>query len=334
MPPRSDYARHIAQDEPLAIYLLVSVETTLLNEAVRNLRRRVLTAAPDFNRNEFRAGTPIAEVIQAARMMPMMAQKRWVALENVDKCKAAELAPLLDYLASPSPSTTLCLSATKVNGNTKWVKELIKQKAYFTLQPPSQRDLPQWLFKRAEDKGYGIDRDAAAYLADLIGSDVGALDMALEQLWTHANAQTISHADVDALIAPTRVRSIFELVDAIGRRDLGNASLLLRRAIDGGEAALRVLAMITRQFRSILQTKILKAGGASKPEIARSAKVAPFLVDSLLQQARRYDTHELYAALDAAARADIRIKSTSLSHGVILDHLLIEVMQVTGSLPK
>lgn len=126
-------------------------------------------------------------------------------------------------------------------------------------------------------------------------------------------------------MAPTRVHSIFELADAIGARDLPKASLLLRNAIDSGEAALRVLSMISRQFRLLLKVKAL-GGAAGGPNAAKELGVAPFLVRGLVQQARRYQTPELWRAINAAARADERLKSTRLNHGVVLDRLLVEAM--------
>lgn len=324
---RRDFAAHLAKHGPEPVCALLGTQGVLVLEAVDELRARVLTAAPDFNRDEFRVGDgAIQKVIEAAGTLPMMAPRRWVHLASVHKLKAKEIAPLLAYVENPSPTTVLCLSGEKVDGRTKLGQRLNKMRVMFTFEAPKQHELTAWVRQRAEGRGFVIDNDAAGLLADMIGIDIGTIDRSLDKLWTYAGAKgAIQLEHVEALVAPTRVHSIFELTDSIGDRDLANASLLLRNTIDGGAAALMVLAMISRQFRLLLKTK--QVGGNNPSQVARDVGVAPFVARSLVEQARRYEESELCRALDAAARADQRLKSTRLGPGVVLDRLLVEVME-------
>ena len=70
---RRDFEQDIRKPERMPIYVLTSPDTLLLTEAIAKLRALCLTAAPDFNRNDFRSGEckPI-DVISAAESMPMM----------------------------------------------------------------------------------------------------------------------------------------------------------------------------------------------------------------------------------------------------------------------
>jgi DNA polymerase III subunit delta len=323
---RTDFDRHLASGDVLPVYGLFSAEVVLLSDAIVKLRGKVLTAAPDFNRDELRAGaSSMEDVIRAASTLPMMAPRRWVHLAAADELKAKDLEPLLRYLEKPSPTTVLVLSGEKLDQRTKVGQLLAKSNAAFVFEPPKQRGLADWIERRAKDRGYRIDRDAAGLLADVVGIDLGSIDRSLDKLWTYAGGkEAINHDHVEAAVAPTRVHSIFELTDAIGARDLGRASLLLRNTIDSGESALRVLGMITRQLRQLLQIKSL--GGARSGDVAASLGLPPFLAQSLMDQAKRYERGELCRALDAAARADVRLKSTRLDHGVVLDRLLVEMI--------
>ncbi len=319
--------------EPLLpVYALVGAESTLVTDAVAALRGAVLTRAPDFNRDELRAGdAPIPRVVDAAMTMPMMASKRWVHLYDVQRLKAKDHPTLIAYLEKPSPSTVLCLSGTKIDGRTKLGQKLLSSAALFSIEPPNLREVVGWLERRARKRSYTIERDAAQLLADLLGTDVGSLDMALDKLATYSgDAKAILAEHVEAVVAPTRVHSIFELTDAIGRRDLSVASMKLRNAIGGGENALLVLAMIARQVRHLLQVKELRAAGVKPADIASRVGIRPFLVQPLTDQANRYRTSELCSALDAVARADVRLKSSRLHPGVILDRLLVEVVASVG----
>ncbi len=310
------------------VITLVGSESTLVHEAVTAVRAKVLTRAADFNRTEVRAGeAPIERALEAAGTMPMMAPRRYVHVADVHKLKAAEHAPVLAYLEKPSPTTVLVFSGEKLDGRTKLGQALGKKTASFSFEAPKQHELAGFVQGRARRQKLDIEPEAARLLADLVGAEVGSLDRALEKVALHAgDGQTVTAEHVEELVAPTRVHSIFELTDAIGARDLGKASLLLRNALSGGDSGLPVLAMITRQFRQLLHVKAALGRGVAPRDLGRELGIAPFLVDPLVSQSKRYDIPELARAIDAALRADVRMKSTRLDHGVVLDRLLVEVM--------
>lgn len=323
-----DFERQLASGELLPVYALVGTEAILVSDAVALLRAKALTRAPDFNRHELSASeTPVERAIEAAGTMPMMAPRRFVHYADIQALKAKDHPALIAYLERPSPQTVLCLSGEKVDLRTKLGQKLSQSGGLFGFEPPRQQELAAFIERRAKKRGFRIELEASQLLADLIGTEVGSLDRALEKLSLYAGEDAvISAADVEATVAPTRVHSIFELTDAIGSRDLGRASALLRNTLGGGESALGVLGMITRQFRQLLQVKALEARGASSRDIVSALGIRPFLVDALVAQARRYEDRELERALEAALRADIRLKSTRMGAGVALDRLLVEVM--------
>lgn len=335
MAARTDFDQHLRNDELLPVYAVVGADTMLVREAIDALRARALTRAPDFNRDELRAGeTPIERAVDAARTMPMMAERRWVHVAQIDKLKTADQPALLSYLEKPSATTVLCLSGEKIDQRTKLGQALNAAKALFAFEPPRQHELAGWITRRVRKHGSTIDPDAAQLVADLLGAELGSLDMALEKLVLYAGPGTpITTEQVEAVVAPTRVHSIFNLTDAIGARDLGQASRLLRNALGGGENALMVLGMIARQFRQLLQLKELHAERASNQQIMQALGIRPFLLEPLNAQARRYSQPELCAALEAIRRADLRLKSTRLDPGVVLDSLLVEVVRAERRAP-
>ncbi|MEM6733210.1 MAG: DNA polymerase III subunit delta, partial [Myxococcota bacterium] len=300
----------------------------LRSEAVTALRARVLTQAPDFNRDELRGSeTTVDRILEAARTLPMMAAHRWVHVSDAHKLKAEAQEALAAYVKAPSPTTVLVLSGEKIDGRRKLGQALNKKKVMFAFDAPKQWELGDWIEERAEHKGLALDRDAAALLGDFVGAEVGPIDRALEKLELYAGEpRSITAEDVQEVVAPTRVHSIFELTDAVGARNLSKSTQLLRNALEGGESGLMVLAMIARQMRQLLQYQLLSSRRMPNAELARALGVKPFLMNRIAEQARQYNKEELSHALDAAHRADIAMKSSRLSHGVILDRLLLEVV--------
>ncbi len=332
MAARKDLDRHLQKEALLNVYAVVSAEPLLLSEATKELKSRVLTQAPDFNRDEFRTGeVAIERVIDAATTMPMMAERRWVWLCDANKLKAKDQAPLLAYLDKPSNSSVLLLTMSEIDQRTKLAQKLGATGALFIIEPPRPADLPGWIERRARRHKLEIEPDAATLLGDLLGTDLGGLDMALVKIGTYAGATAITTDHVEAVVAPTKIDTIFKLTDAIGNRDLARASLQLRNILGGGESALLVLSMMARQVRQLLQVGEALKAGTRPSDVAQKVGLRPFVADTLVAQSRHYKLPELAQALDAMGRADLRLKSTKLDPGVVLDQLLVEIITTAAS---
>jgi len=328
MPARSDWPRHLSSPEQLPVYALVGEEGLLLGEAVAALRATALTTAPDFNRDEFKAGqTPIAQVVEAARTLPMMAPLRWVHLSDCHLLKAADTPALIAYLKAPSKSTLLCLSGTRMDLRTKLGQGLSKGKFLFQIEGPKRAAVVPWVQKRMKEHGFQITTEAAHLLVDLVGGQVGDLNMALLKAGTYARGETVEVEHIESTVAATRVHTVFELTDAVGARNLPKASRLLRNLLDGGQNGLMVLTMIVRQLRQLIHLKELQTTGIDQDSIARKIGVRPFLMDQLTRQAKSYTPLELRRCLQSASEVDIQLKGSPLNPGVVLDRFLLEMIE-------
>ena len=330
MAVRTDFWRHMERETPLPVMALVSTSAFVLAEAIRAVRTKVLTQAPDFNSDVCPpTADGVHQAIGAAQTLPMMATHRWVHLPNAHRLDAKSVLPLLSYIEKPQPLAVLCLSADKFDQRTKLAMALNKKGAMFSLEPPKLAQLPAWVVKHAQSQHLSIDTDAASLLVDLCGQDLGILSHTLEQVALFAgDGVAVSTDHVSQSVAATRIASIFALTDAVGQKQWGAASTTLRNILGGGESALVVLTMLTRQLRQLLQVKIFQQsmGGPGARHLAESLGVRPFVAELLQSQARQYSITQLQSALAAAAETDIKLKSSRLGGNLLLDGLLVDIM--------
>lgn len=329
MPARQDFASHLAKQALLPMYALVGNERLLVIEAVATLRDRVLTQAADFNKDEFSAANAnLEQVVAAARTLPMMAPKRWVLLSDAHKLKEKSIALLEDYAKNPSPDTVFCLAGEKLDLRTKLSKQLLANKSVFALDAPKPYALPQWIKDRGQKRGIAIERPAAQLLVDLVGRDLGVLDITLDKLYCFAGkTNPIQAQHVEDLVAPTKMESIFELTHSVGTKNLSKAVLEMRNILGGGEPALLVLRMVARQFRLLIRTKALLGQRVSIQDLPKQLGVPSFVAEKLKRQANAYQTNELLRSLDVIAKTDIRLKSSSLKPPAIMNQLLVDLLE-------
>lgn len=194
-------------------------------------------------------------------------------------------------------------------------------------EKPRKSELPDWIRVRARLRKVKLDGAAINDLAEFVGDELRQLDQELIKLADYAGDRTVTREDVRRLVAATRAASVFDLVDALGLGDAGIAGRLMQHTLDlDGEPPLRLLAMIARQYRLLIQVKTLQAQGARPPEIARTLNLGEWMVPRYVNQANRNSILRLTRAMERILAADEAIKTGKLGDREAMDILLAELL--------
>jgi len=246
----------------------------------------------------------------------------------------ADRDALLAYLAELPETTDLALvEAESVPRNERSFKEVARlaeagRAEIVPCEAPEERDLPEWVLRRARQKGGVIEREAAFDLATSIGRNLRLLDSELDKLITYrSGAGPIRREDVRLLTPYTQEANIFDMVDAIGQQNGPKAVRLLRELVRDGAAPLYLLSMIVRQFRILVQVADQMSLGRGKDEIAKAIGLHPFPTQKAMEQCRHWRMHDLEQAYDQLLGADLAIKTGKLPDDLALDLLVIELSQ-------
>lgn len=336
----------------------------LRSEALAELAARVAPdpELADLNTARLDGRTvTLAELQNACDTMPFLAERRLIVVEGLlarlagqgrGKARQAESAAgepgdgpgaspeeakglvkaFLAYLEHVPDSAELVLfeSETASGPGLRRVQELVRSgRARIILaEKPRKNDLPEWIRARARLRQVKLDAGAVTDLADCVGDDLRQLDQELIKLADYAGGRAVTRADVRKLVAATRAASVFELVDALGLGEASTAARLLQHALDvDGEQPLRLLGMIARQYRLLIQVKALQAQGARPPEIAHTLNLGEWTVPRFQAQANRHSFARLERAMARILAADEAIKTGKLSDREAMDVLLVELLE-------
>ena len=292
--------------------------------------------------------TTMAELRHACDTIPFMTKRRIVIVEDLlnrlgpgakphreGKSPSGRDEPfvqaLLEYLPNLPESTSLVfLESQSLEPKNPFVTLARKDKdrGYAREYPAIAGDrLIAWVERRVRNKRARIEPDAASELATYVSSGLRGMDQELEKLATYVGADgTITLKDVRLLVSPARQASIFHMVDSLGERRARRALELLHRLLDYREPPLRILAMITRQFRMLMQWRQLREEGHSAPEIQEIAGIRPrFVADKVARQARNFSLPQLKAVYRRLLEVDQQIKTGRIDAVLALDLLVVEV---------
>ncbi len=240
---------------------------------------------------------------------------------------------LADYLERTPTSTELIFTERDTIGGGVVLRRIMELqrdgRARITLcQNPRRNELPDWIRARARLRKVRLEAQAVADLADFIGDDLRQIDQELIKLADYAGSErTITTADIRSLVPATRAANVFEMMDALGSGDSILACRMMQHALDvDNEQPLRLLGMIARQHRLLIQAKALQAQGVRQSEIANQLNIQEWTAPKLISQASRYSFAALHHAMEQILDADEAIKTGRRTEREAMELLLADLL--------
>ncbi|MBK7580344.1 MAG: DNA polymerase III subunit delta [Myxococcales bacterium] len=303
------------------VYLIVGEEQYLATEVVRALREAALAGAtPGLNDEQMVAGeSKVDAVLAAARTLPMFAKRRLLTLRSVErwdahgekKANAEALDQLADYLEKPSPSSVLLLIASKLDKRRRLYVSAQKKGILVNCDSLSRNALPAFVARAASERGNKLAAGVADLIAELAGPDLGGVIDAVERVCLFAGAGTeVTEDHVAECVVRLRPATVWELVDAVGRRDPGAALSTLASVFEPNEGP-RLVGLLAWSARQLLKFESARRNGASPEEAAKRAGAPPFKARDLARQVERLSRAELEAWLETLAGLDLALKGGS-----------------------
>lgn len=312
------------------LYLFFGPEECLLEETLKQAINILLDpSVKDFNFDTYHGeNNSPSEIIDAAKLLPCMSKYRVIIVKKVDVAGAPFLnnESLLRYMESPNQETCLFFTAQKIKKQTKFFTLISKIGKTVHFPKLKSYELVERIQKRAKASQYKIEPAAAEYIAGVCNNNLQRIENELEKLFMYSGEVNFIDLDTAQLAAGNpKADSIFALTDAIGKQDAGNSLCKLENILAQGALPLVTLGMITRQFRLIWQAKIFTEKGADAAQTSSAIGVSPYFVGEIISQARKFSQNNLIYTFERLLQADLELKSSGKSPGLILESLIIDL---------
>jgi len=309
----------------LPVYLIVGEERLIMDQLVAVIRRKVAeSGVPGLNEDTFDApGASIETVLHVARTMPMMARQRCVVARNVEQwdsekktkkndSKPLGLDALVDYQQGASTSTILVLVAGKIDKRRRLYTVAKKDDWLVNCETPKRSELPGWIRERASARGSKISSAVADLLAELAGPELSHVADALERVSLFAGpGNEITEEAISACVVRMRTGTVWELVSAVGRRDVAQSLALLEDVYDPHDRGLKLLGVLGWATRQLIKFDHALKQGLPAAEAAKAAGAPPFKAGELTQQVRGLTPDTLTLWVERLAVTDLALKGGS-----------------------
>jgi DNA polymerase-3 subunit delta len=301
------------------------IETKLLSEELKLLNKIVL---------EGKASVPA--IIDNCETLPVFSERKVVVVKNSGlfkgkkkegdsgkKGKASKSEDALSaFLQNVPAHVCLIFIEAEIDKRIKYVDLIKKQGLIVEFNYRKPEEMAAWIVKRMRGEGFEIDLHTAAQLADYCEQGMDDVSNEIDKLCAYAGSrQKITSADIEKVCTKSVKSRVFDLTDAIAAKQCARALSLLNDMVVLKEPMPKVMYMIARQFRQLLQVKLLDKEGAGQSEITSRLGLNPYVSGKILRQAKSFSVEKLEAAVAMGLELDLAIKT-----GKLEDRAAVELM--------
>ncbi len=259
------------------------------------------------------------DIRDAASRLPMMAERQVIILKEAQEMRG--LQDLEPYIQNPVPSTLLVIAHKhqKLKLNTrlgKAVKANSKQVVFFEAKKLYDNKVPAWITAFLKEKGLTIQPDAAALVAEYLGTDLSKVVNELDKLTLNLEGKTqITTREVEQHIGISKDYNVFELQKAIGQRDLAKSNRIVNYfAANPRKNPIQVVvASLYNYFSKLLQMHDLR--GLGDKELASQIKVNPYFLREYRAAAQKFNRLQVEKAILLLSEYDLKGKGVNYDGG-------------------
>ena len=211
---------------------------------------------------------------------------------------------LEDYINNPHSTNILIIACSKLDGK-KNICKLIKNKFNVI---DLNINLVDYVKESLED--FKMKIDDINYFLDLVGDNISKIDNELNKLkCLNIREKSINKDDINNIIIPKSDDNIFNLMDAIVKREKKRSLKLYNDLINNKVEDIKILINLSYQFRLIYQVKVLEY--KTDLEIADILNIKnPKQVRAIRYKIKNFNKEELINNLYKLSLIDEEIKTS------------------------
>jgi DNA polymerase-3 subunit delta len=208
------------------VYWLEGDEEYFIDQVMQVAEHDILPESEaSFNKTVlYGRDTDWATVVNACRRYPMFAERQVVLLKEAQAMR--DIEKLEGYIEKPLDSTLLFVAykGKKVDGRTKLAKLLKDKSVQLTTKKLYDNELPAWTEALVHSKGFSMLPKALHLLIDHIGNDLSRISNEIDKMTLNlAGRKNITEDDIEQFVGISKEYNVFELQDALARRDFYKA---------------------------------------------------------------------------------------------------------------
>jgi len=312
-------------------YLFFGTEAYLIRDYEAALMKAILPEGAEMMNHDLfeEKRATAAAIMDAAETLPFLSDKRLVTVKNSEFFQKGgrkeEGERLKEFLADIPETTCLLFIEEKVEKTNGLYKAVVKHGQAIEFKKPTEKDLSVWIKKICKDHGVEMTDGVLNLFLQTVDHDMENIKGELMKLIAYKDAEKeIRSEDIRAVCTVSLEARVFDLVKAVADKHPEKAVQIYRTLLSMKESPYMVLSLITRQFRFILETKLLSESGHTNESIAAKLEIRDFAVKEYLRQGKRMPAEGWKQAMRDCLQTDLDIKLGKAQEETAVELLILK----------
>lgn len=315
----------IRNNEFKHVYLFFGQEDYLKDQYRDKLCEAWNTREDTMNFSVFRGkGQQPGEIIDLGETLPFLSDRRVILLEDTGFFKG-QCEKLPEYIGQLPEYLYLLFVESEVDKRSRMYKAVKNAGRIVEFAAQNEGTLIKWILGILKREGKQITRTDMEFFLAGTGTDMNLISRELDKLLAYTMGKdVITREDIEAVCSVQVTNRIFDMVRAVAVRDQKRALELYYDLLALKEPPMRILFLLARQFRYLLQIKELEEEGIGQKEIAAKTGLQGFVVRNYAGYAREYSAKRLEKAVDDFLCAEEDVKTGRLSDTLAVELMIIK----------
>jgi len=331
IPQITEVNRHLANKTISPVYFLAGDDSYSIDEAVKKLSAYIEPhIESDFDKETIYClpEKDLTDILNLVTAFPLGSGKKLVVLKEFEKIK--DKKKLSEYIKSPADFALLIIvqNGEISNPEAEPYFSLLSRGFLFEAKELKEKALVNWVEGYCAEKGKYISGENASLLVDTVGDNRALVEMQLQKMFTFMGQEKeITFEIVKTLATQLKEYTIFDLQNAIGKKDKTEAMKISFNLLEKGTELIAILAMLNRYFMGLAQIPEMTSLKMPDQAAARVVGTHPFYYPGYKKARDYFPDKRLNAVIKALLKADVLIKTTSVDEKSILTMLMAEILR-------
>lgn len=319
------------------LYLLHGEESFFIDQITDYIEDHVLSEAEKgFNQTIlYGKETDFITIVNSAKRYPMMAEYQVIIIkeaQSLDWNRDASVSVLNSYLENPLNSTILVFDYKhgKFDKRKKTYKLFQSKGVALEANKLYDNQVAGWITDYCKKASYRIQPEAAALMAEYLGSDLSKIVNEIEKIFLNTKSdKEISTDDIQKNIGISKDFNVFELNKALGYKNIFKANQIVDYFIANPKSnpPPLVFGSLTTYFVKVLRYHY--SPDKSRSSLAKVIGVSLNFVDEYVAAGRNYSKWKVFQIIHLLREYDMKSKGVDNPNnltGPLLRELVYKIL--------
>lgn len=303
-----------------AIYHITGDDIFVMESACEIIKNACNNQMGDMNEASFNNENFTAKnVIDSLEQMPMLADKRFVIVKNIEKINESEIKELLKYSENSNGFSVLVLCEqpnknifAKVPAENVVCKKLTEKELCVKIDEILQKNSKK------------MQENTKILLINMCNKDFLQIKNELEKLVFCKNEEEINEEDIKKLVNPPEEYSVFGITSALNKCDADRALYLINKVLENSNFVV-LLGLISSFYRRMFFASI---STESTAEIAKVLGVQEFAVKKAITEGKTLKPMQMLKINKFILNIDYSIKSGKMASENAMFYLVFGIIKI------